>query len=401
MTKLSSLIDPKVAAKMQAVVAKQPQPAAVDVPTCPCGAGAQGFTMIPGTNKVLYVHAECGLPTPKVAAMFPTHYREALANAGRIEALTVDLRPLSPADAIDIDPESEALIEAACVDCEASLLIEPKVPEGIDPDTPRVPICLSCAKERAKEAARKHRNVEIARRTTVAKHKPRVSDGIDHPVTVTNTKEDQPMFDLDNISPAKRAELVEKATERMRIEKADETKKARKKAKKQAKKEAERALAMKTQEQAARKAAKPLPEFVACIVKGEPLIVPALDLSDKVLEEMPSSKERSPYNKARFHLLGERALVTPKDVEDDASLAPTTYATLAQEHVRLREAAAIKAAQKQVDKAEAAPKKKGKKAKKREQVEVLIADLDPKVSALMDSLEVDESEALRILALIS
>lgn len=261
-------------------------------------------------------------------------------------------RTLTAADAIDIDPESGAMIDALCVDCKMPLLIDPALPEGADPEALRVPMCDKCGKVRARFAAiSEQRNVEIIHRKTVARHQPRVTDGIDHPVTVTHeareakTKEND--MDLSSMSDAElgailRADMLARAA-------ADLPEKRKKAKSKKAKAEAKAAEQVK-QRQAERKGM-----VLDAFVVGS-LTVPALDLSEvEDLNEMVSSALRAPYNQARFRLAGEPPLWSPSK-EDEDGYVPTTYQTLIDEHARLMALAEVKAAEKAKPKAKKQPK---------------------------------------------
>lgn len=293
-------------------------------------------------------------------------------------------RTLRPEDALDIDPRSGAMIDALCVDCKAPLLIDPALPEGVDEGMPRYPICAKDAKIRARFAAiAEQRNVEVIRRHTVAKHQPRTSDGIDHPVTITHKTQENDM-DLDNLTDA---ELGAHVRLTMQQRKAETIPAKRKKAKKVQENAEAKAQAGIKQQQAERKGLV-LAEFAVGT-----LIVPALDLSDVTnLNEMVSTTLRSPYNKARFRLAGEPPLWAPKD-EDKDGYTPTTYQTLMDEHARLMALAADKA------KAKAEPKPKKKAA-----APVITALLDPdeeaqvkrKVKALVKATGIDKATARAI-----
>lgn len=234
-------------------------------------------------------------------------------------------RPLTAADAIDIDPLSEALIEADCVDCHDPVLIDPKVPEGVDPEMPRVPICRDCARIRALEAARTQRNVLTVRRTTVARHQPRVTDGIKHPVTIqTPVQKESDVIDLDNSSDA---EFGASVRESLRTEIASEIPAKRKKAKKKLAKAEAKKEVLKKRDRATRRGVV-LPEFT---LHG--VTVPALDLSDVTdMGEVVSAKQRSPYNKV-LHRNGEPLL--PAGDKDDPIAPVATYADVAEVHKRL------------------------------------------------------------------
>lgn len=281
-------------------------------------------------------------------------------------------RTLTASDAIDIDPESGAMIDALCVDCKVPLLIDPQLPEGVDPEAPRYPICAPCAKTRTRFAAiSEQRNVEIIHRKTVARHQPRVTDGIDHPVTVTHeareakTKEND--MDLSGMSDAElgailRADMLARAA-------ADLPAKRKKAKDKQAKAEAKTAKGIK-QRQSERKGM-----VLEAFMVGT-LEVPTLDLTEvEDLNEMVSTTLRSPYNKARFRLAGERPLWAPKD-EDEDGYVPTTYQTLIDEHARLMALAEAKAAE----------KAKPKKAKAPQIVAVLSDDDEAEVAKKIKAL---------------
>lgn len=292
-------------------------------------------------------------------------------------------RTLTEADAIDIDPESEAMIEASCVDCRISVLIEPRLPEGVEADEPRVPICAPCAKARAIYAYNNRRNIMAIRRTRVAKHEPRTTDHIDHPVTTKSTtanKEND--MDLDNMTDAELGALVRS---QMKATLAEQTTAAKIVV------EAERAeQAAKTDEAiAAEQVERPerILQGFTLRTKSGAKDVPTLDLSDvtwvALLDEVPSAKERSPYNKA-LSGIGEPIL----DKET------TTYADLMKVHERL-----WKMARKQ---AKGKGKAKVVEAEPVEpEVQVIAAHLDPdekaiikrKVKALMAVTGLDKKQA--------
>jgi len=234
-------------------------------------------------------------------------------------------RTLTAADAIDIDPRSGAFIDALCVDCQVPLLIDPKVPEGVDPEKPRIPMCDGCAKVRARFAAMsEQRNVEIIRRSSTKKRSPRTTDGIDHPVTVTTKEKPMPKTDLDNLSDAELGAMVRtqlKATATEQIKEAAPKVEAERK-------ERDKATTKATAKKQKQRKNNVLPGFRV----DKSLEVPDLDLSDiDGLDECVSATTRSPYNKARFRLKAG----DPLDPET------TTYAVLADEHQRLRELASI------------------------------------------------------------
>lgn len=264
-------------------------------------------------------------------------------------------RTLTAADAIEIDPDSEAMIDAECVDCKVPMLIDPALPEGCDPEDaekPRVPLCAKCGAIRARyEAMTAQRNVEIIHRKTVARHKPRVTDNVDHPVTVT--KKENPMYDLDNLSDAEFGAAVRAD---MRARAAEALPAKRKKAKDKAAKAEAKAKDNVKKRQKERKGLV-LAEFRV----DNSLTVPALDLTEvEDLNEMVSSALRGPYNQARFRLAGEPPLWSPSK-EDEEGYVPTTYQTLLDEHGRLMALAQAKAAEKAAKAAEKAkPKSKGK-----------------------------------------
>ena len=308
--------------------------------------------------------------------------------AQRIQALAAGVdasepakpRRLTEADAIDIDVESEAMIEAACIDCKVTLMIDPKVPEGIDPEAPRVPICSECASIRVRiEAIENQRNVMAIKRPQVAKHKPRTTDGIDHPVTVKHATKENDM-DLDQISDAELGAMVRaqmKATLAEKIVVAVPEVVAERKA------DDKRDKVNVAAEQEDRKT-RSLPGFMV----GTTLEIPELDLANvPSLDEAPSAKERSVYNKARFRLTKE----SPLDPEE------TTYRLLGEEHLRLQglEAERVAGSTEKI----AEPKAKKAKAPK---ATVIVADVsdgdEAKVIALAGVLGVSIKKARKILA---
>jgi hypothetical protein len=291
-------------------------------------------------------------------------------------------RPLTERDAIDIDPESEAMIDAVCVDCGVPILIDPKVPEGVDPETPRVPICQKHAQERARWEIAQQRKVEAIRRPQIAKHQPRTTDGIDHPVTVT-TKENR--MDLDNLSDAELGAIVRRQMKATLTEKIIEGA-PQVLAERAAHEEAEKEAIAEVQ---AERSGRVLPGFKV----GTTLEVPALDLTNvSNLDEQPSAATRSPYNKARFRLTGEPPLAVPdKDGLMAEGAVPTTYKVLIAEHERLLSLSA------------AHNKGAAKKAKK-EKVEVVMAATDAatearltKATALAGVLGVSVDQALTVM----
>lgn len=265
---------------------------------------------------------------------------------------------------VDLDPESEAMIDALCFGCSARISIDPTVVRDLDPEQDVQFKCGVCVKHDMTEAIVAQRNVETIRRGRVAKHQPRVTDNIDHPVTVT-TKEErvsaQPevKFDLDSIPDAEFGAVVKSIIRRRA---AGEMVSARE--------EALAALSERITEQQAgitaeqvRRHGHVLPPFMV----GTSLEVPALDLSDVAnLDETPSSVMRSPYNKARFRLKAGETL----DPET------TTYRVLEQEHQRLAVLAEAHNARAALDKEDAKPAK----------VEVIVADVQPDAMARLEAL---------------
>lgn len=289
-------------------------------------------------------------------------------------------RRLTIADALEIDPRSGAMIQTCCVDCKVSLMIDPALPEGVDPETPRVPICDKCAGIRVRyEAIQHQRNVQAIRRTTVAKHQPRTTDGIDHPVTTSkaNNNIEENDMDLDNMSDA---ELGATVRQQMKAAKVETIKAAKPVIEEERRQEAKKDKKAKKKEQKAR------PQRVLDgFMVGTTLEIPTLDLSDvPSLDEAPSAKERSPYNKARFRLTKEG----PLDPEE------TTYRVLMSEHLRLQGIESER-------KVEAKPAKTEKPTKK-PKVEAIVAKVNPdddaKVAALASVLGVSKKKARKIMA---
>jgi hypothetical protein len=257
------------------------------------------------------------------------------------------------------------MIDTECVDCKCALKIDPEVPEGVDPEMPRIPICAKCAGIRLRyEAIQNQRNVEIIKRARVARHQPRITDNIDHPVTIKKQEKD---MDLDNMSDAELGAIVRQQMKDAKVPTVVENKPKVEKARKQ-KAAAEKAEVAK--EQVARKD-RIFPGFEV----GN-LEVPTLDLSEIVsLDEAPSAVQRSPYNKARFRLTKE----SPLDPEE------TTYRTLMEEHQRL---------------ATLAQEKPVKAAKPK--VEAIAVDVKPddsaKVAALAKVLGISKKQARKMMA---
>lgn len=207
-------------------------------------------------------------------------------------------RPLTMADAIVVDPESEALIHVQCVDCCEPMLLDPKPPidertgEPVPADTPRIPLCGYCHPIRAKEHAATGTLVSVARRP---EKETKVPD-----LTMTD------------------AELGANVRQAVKETIAEALPAKREKAKQKQSKADRKAKALLKEAQAARRGVLPS----VTIGKAE---VPALDLGDITdMGLMPSTKERKPYNKALF-ALGEPIL--DKDT--------ATYATLVEAHRHL------------------------------------------------------------------
>lgn len=295
---------------------------------------------------------------------------------------------------IEVDLRSDANIEAQCFGCPQVISFPPTLPLAVQKryGLPRpAAYCLECAEtavlkiiqaQRATEAAQ--RNQPAIRTPQVARHQPRISDGEEHPVTITKKESD---VDLDNIPAAKLGETVRQT---MKATKAEQVKKDRKQAKKDQRKREKADLDDRTKAQAEKKG-KVLPAFMV----GTTLEVPALDLSDvENIDECPSGTVRSPYNKARFRLTGESALPSPSACEEDASLVPTTYRVLAEEHMRLMSLAA--------DHNEAAAAKKAepkaKKVKATKTVVVADLDLEGKAKALAKATGISKKKAREIVA---
>lgn len=161
------------------------------------------------------------------------------------------------------------------------------------------------------------------------------------------------MIDLTNYSDAQLSTLALEARDRLLAEREAEVPAKRKKAKK-----AEREQIALDEQRKARareeRKGRVLPGFT---IKGKE--VPALDLSEITdTAEMPSAKERSPYNKALY------ALGMPL-LDKDA----TTYEVLAGVHGDL------------LAMVENKPEKKGKKGKKAR----LVADIDPSAKAKVEA----------------
>lgn len=318
----------------------------------------------------------------------------------RVIKPAVDPRPLTESDAIDIDPESEAMIEAECVDCHSPILIAPQLPEGVDPEAPRVPVCSECAKARVRHAAfTAQRNVEAIRRTTVAKHQPRTSDGIEHPVTTI--KEQDMTLDIDTMTDAELGAMVRK---QMKASIAEAITTARPEVEAERRQREEANLADIAVEQVERK------ERVYPAFEYKGVEVPEMDLRDSAsLQEIPDAKTRSPYNKMRY-----RSKEAGFDKEN-----PPTYADLVADHERFlalalgverpvtgKETAEVLNSEPEAEKPKKAKKGKGKKTKAKVEVQtpvqVVAAGLsehDPAlVRAVMGLYECDEAEAVKRLA---
>lgn len=257
-------------------------------------------------------------------------------------------RLLTAADGVVIDPASEALIDANCVGCGCPILLDPVLPEGVDPNTPRIPICAEDAEAYALWVAAEHqRDIEIVRRNN-------------------DTKEERVDFKTmrdEDLGKAARKSMQQAEADRIKAERPKvEAKRRAQDKKNRADREVEREQLMRV-----------LPGFT---IEGK--VVPDLDLSQpSSLNEVPDKFVRSPYNKALY------ALGMPL-------LAPTdTYEFLAQVHEVLADACG------------AEPVKVTKKQRKAAQAVVsLLADEPVKVQrkAIKRELGVDKEVADAILA---
>lgn len=363
MSSIATLIDPAVAQQMTALVADvtadEPAKPKARKPKAKVKHGSQPIVTeyLPSGTKVDRVlparhHERCkcercgrGTSVPMTPEQYEAKYGIKSAAAPR---------RLSVSDAIDIDPKSGAHIESNCVDCGVRIKIDPQAfdPEFFeDEDSLFFPLCNIHAEIR--QAMKTQRQVEATKRTT---------------------QKEQDM-DLDNLSDA---EIGATVRQQMKAEKAEKVKAAKPVVEKQRKKEAKAAKKGTKAKQAERKQL--LPGFMV----GTTHEVPALDLSEvPSLDEAPSAKERSPYNKARFRLTNE----SPLDPED------TTYRTLMAEHERLRALEAERVATK------AAEKPKKKKAK---ETVVLVAEVNEvdkaKVKRLAKALGITKREARDLVA---
>lgn len=216
-------------------------------------------------------------------------------------------RPLALSDAIEIDPESEALLLLPCVDfaiCQTTVPIEPGPPEGVDPEMPRVPICPECHDVRVREAKEHGWLVRHVTRTPTR--------------SVTTIKQEAQVPDLDTMTDAALGAAARQSVKETIAKdlpaKRDKAVQAQRKADAQAKAE--------IAEQQAERKGKVLPEVTIGV-----LTVPALDLSEITdLSLMPSDSERDPYNRVLHHL--GVSILDPET---------TTYGYLAQVHELLVE----------------------------------------------------------------
>lgn len=244
--------------------------------------------------------------------------------------------------------------EGECVDCGIPVTVQP-LPEGMDPDTPRAPICKEHALVRVTYAAvQEQRSIEITHR------------------------QENPVIDLNQIPDAKVGEAVKAS---IKTEKAKKVRKDSKAAK------AKRAVQEREADQARTKTQKKRKSLIFPGFKvDQSLTVDDLDLTTgPSLNEMPSQIERRPYNQARFRILGEPSL----DPET------TTYQTLVDEHQRLAKAAKARRKERKAkdkDKAKTALKKPAKKAV------VAHVDLTEKAKRFAAFTGVSEERALELLS---
>lgn len=283
-----------------------------------------------------------------------------------------------PAEVLDhallITPGKGKML-AVCV-CGEEIEINRTPPKGHE-NTPRVPLCVPCAKE-----ILAGRQGVVIRKPRTAKRKPRTTDGIDHPVVTTTAQEAPMTVNLDTLSDAETGKRV-KAAARAQI--AETLPAKRKKA--QAKKaKAGKAEAKAHKREKVERATLDLPEFT---VKG--YTVPALDVSEvSSLDEVVSAQDRSIYNKARYRVPG----ATKETLSKDA-----TWRDLVAEHQVLHQLALAAPAEKaKPAKPAKASKAKAAKPAKKERVAVAV-DLDARaVAAIMSARGVSEKKARKILA---
>lgn len=276
-------------------------------------------------------------------------------------------------------PEGEGAFLTTCI-CGEEIRVRRDVPGSVDAKRPRVPMCADCAKDVV--TGRAH---VVIHRPQVAKRKPRLTDGQDHPVTVTstNTQENDMHLDLDanlDLETIPDAKLGRMVKDGLRKDKAKNLPKKNAKAKtKAAKKE-------KVQVKAKKAERKDLSDLVLPeIVVSATLSIPALDLSTiNSLDEVVNATTRSPYNKARFG-----GGIGPKESLDTKE---TTWADLAEEHRRI---GAIVAG-----KGEAKPTKQAKPAKSKKLLAAEV-DVDARLATLMATCKVSRKVAKRMLAEIA
>lgn len=264
---------------------------------------------------------------------------------------------------------ADDLIPAVCM-CGEEILIHRTLPESVpeqDRDKVRVPTCIDCAKAQANEAP--SGTVRVFHRKRVARHEPRITDGLDHEVTTTTKEGHVAQIDLSALSDA---EIGAEVRRKLLTEAEAKAKAKRPKAKK-VKRAREVLNAIEHKE--ARKALTDLEGLEAFTV--DDLEVPALEVF--ALDEVAPTEVRSFYNKARWRLAKESGTLGKE----------TTFAQLVDEHRRLKALAA-------------APKKPAKKGK----AEVTAVEFDTEakakrkrmVEAVMDIHQMTKTEAKAFLA---
>lgn len=328
MTNIANLIDPATLAALEGVsdLPDFSEPVINTLAVCKCERPEDaGYATLPGTT--LTIHRVCGAPGPKASLMFAKHYLDAFQDdevlrfvlATIEEAKTTEVNDLEPEpvttiNGVEYSLDSEAHVDVECADCQTPIQVE-VAPKGADLDTltehPRVAVCTPCGKARTKGK----KGVLVYVRPDVE------ADDLDahfaaNPDKITTHEETPvPQVDLTELSNAEFSELALKARDHMIAEKEAALPAKRKKAKKKEAKRIAKDEAMKVREREERN--RVLPGFT--IHKVE---VPALDLSEQTsLNEAPSPKVRSPYNKA-LHRSGE-PLLDPET---------TTYAVLVKTH---------------------------------------------------------------------
>lgn len=248
--------------------------------------------------------------------------------------------PVTLINGVEVDLRGEGMHQTECADCAAAIEVAIQ-PAGVDVvDKVRTAVCLDCGHKRLKG---------------------RQGEVLNRPAVIHDPNEEERVFDLTGFSNAELAAAAVDARERMVASAAAALPAKRNAANQQ---QAEREAADEKQKVADRAKLGKRKAWMGEFTYLGDKTVPALDFSEiSNLDEAPSSKVRSPYNKV-LHSQGE-PLLDPE---------ATTYRVLRKVHKRLWKAARV-----------AVEMPKDVTPRVVETAPVLLADLDPDTKAKVDA----------------